>query len=255
MSKDISPILEGWDYRPDEISVRKIRGLDGKVKIQLRLDLGLLQMETEGRPDGQRPHGKESLLEYYLSLIEEHRAKYGTDENFQLDSEDCARLRREATQYYHRYISLLQLGEHEGVVQDTERNLRVFDLVKKYAVKHSDIQAFEPYRPYVIMINTRAKTAICLERKDYDGALREIETGIKRLEDFFREHNLEHLIEASNEVAFLRDWAQRIREEQPLTLKQKLERQMRLAIEKQDYERAAELRDRIRKLSESQPEV
>lgn len=250
MNKDISPILEGWDYRPDEVSVRKIRGLDGRMKIQMRLDLGLLQMEAEGRPDGQRPYGKESLLEYYLFLAEEHKAKYGTDEDFQLDSEDCAKLRQEATQYYHRYISLFQLGEYEGVIRDTERNLRVFDLVKKYAVKELDTRAFEPYRPYVIMINTRAKGTLCLGRKDYDQALKEIEEGIGKIEDFFRKHNLEHLIKASSEIAFLKGWARKIREERPLTLRQKLERQLQVAIERQEYERAAELRDKIRGLSE-----
>ena len=31
----------------------------------MRIDLGLLQMELDGRPDGQRPHGFESLLDYY----------------------------------------------------------------------------------------------------------------------------------------------------------------------------------------------
>ena len=36
---------------------RKIVGEDGKEKLQVRLDLGLLQMELNGRPDGERPHG------------------------------------------------------------------------------------------------------------------------------------------------------------------------------------------------------
>ncbi len=56
MSKDIAVILNGWDYNPDEVTVRRILGLDGRVKIQMRLDLGILQMEVDGRPDGQHPH-------------------------------------------------------------------------------------------------------------------------------------------------------------------------------------------------------
>ena len=66
MSQDISFLVQGWDYDPNEVTVRKITGLDGREKIQMRLDLGILQMETEGRPDGRRPFGRESLLEYHL---------------------------------------------------------------------------------------------------------------------------------------------------------------------------------------------
>ena len=40
-------------------------GSDGKEKVQLRLDLGLIQMEMSGRPDGTRPKSCESLLTYH----------------------------------------------------------------------------------------------------------------------------------------------------------------------------------------------
>ena len=51
-TNDLRPILGGWEYEPGQIMVRKIVGLDGAVKIQMRLDLGVLQMESTGRPDG-----------------------------------------------------------------------------------------------------------------------------------------------------------------------------------------------------------
>ena len=57
LGKDITPLLKGWDYEPGAINVRKISGLDGAPKLQMRLDLGLLQMELTGRPDGAKPHG------------------------------------------------------------------------------------------------------------------------------------------------------------------------------------------------------
>ena len=63
---DISGALTGWSYQPGEVNVRLIRGNDGRRKIQLRLDLGLLQMETTGRPDGKRPHNCASELDYQL---------------------------------------------------------------------------------------------------------------------------------------------------------------------------------------------
>jgi len=73
--KDISTIFEGWDYVPDELAVRRIKGLDGKMKIQLRLDMGLLQMEVNGRPDGTRPFGTESVFDHHTSLLAQHLAQ------------------------------------------------------------------------------------------------------------------------------------------------------------------------------------
>ena len=62
MSKDISAILGGWDYEADELQVRIVAGDDGRDKVQMRVDLGLIQLELSGRPDGTRPEGFDSLL-------------------------------------------------------------------------------------------------------------------------------------------------------------------------------------------------
>src|ERR687883_394689 len=85
-SKDILPLLKGWDYEPGTINVRKIHGADGLPKLQMRLNLGLLQMEMSGRPDGARPHGCESLLDYFEEQLREHEDQHGTDLGFHLTS-------------------------------------------------------------------------------------------------------------------------------------------------------------------------
>ena len=131
MDFDISHLLAQWDYQPGHVVVRKFQGKDGKEKIQLRVDLGLLQMNVEGRPDGKRPFGHTSLLEYYQARLYKHvAANNGSDEGFKLKAEDCAKLQLEALQYHHRYICLLELEEYAGVVRDAERNLAVFDFVE-----------------------------------------------------------------------------------------------------------------------------
>ena len=247
MNKDITPILEGWDYKSDQISVRKIKGSDGKEKIQLRISMGLRQMEVSGRPDGRRPYGKESLLEYYLSSIEQYRTKYGTEEGFGLDSNDCAKLQCEAIQYYYRYLSLLSLEEYEGVERDTQRNLNVFDFVRKYAVNEDDKWEFQQYRPYVIMMNTKAKGSIRLQKKDYKKALQNIEKGILEIECFFREYKKEDEIETSWEIAFLKNWAEDVQRTRPQSPKADLEEQLKHAVANQEFEKAAQIRDKIRK--------
>src|SRR5580692_9011981 len=94
-NKDITGVLRGWDYEPGTINVRKVAGLDGLPKLQMRLDLGLLQMEITGRPDGARPHGFESLLDYFEDQIAEHKRAHGTEDGFHLSSAQCQSLREE----------------------------------------------------------------------------------------------------------------------------------------------------------------
>ncbi len=248
MNHDISPILEGWDFDPGAVTVRKIKGLDGRTKIQMRLELGLLQMETEGRPDGTRPFRKESLLEYYTDLLEEHKHFFGNEEGFELDAEACANLRQEALTYYYRYLALFHLNEYAGVVRDTSRNLRVFDLIWQYSTDENDRWILEQYRPYVIMMNTRSNAMIHIQKNDFEQALRQVEEGIHQIEDYFTRHEREELTEECRELSFLKDWLEEIRSRKPLTERDRLKLALVDAVEREDYERAAVLRDAIRKL-------
>src|SRR4249920_1718041 len=131
-NRDISPILKGWDYEAGAINVRKIPGFDGKEKLQMRLDLGVLQMEMTGRPDGQRPHGFESYLDFVEEQLANYRKDRGDEEGFSLRGDQCMELREEALMYYHRYLSLFILGDFPSVVRDTARNLRVLDLCNNF---------------------------------------------------------------------------------------------------------------------------
>ena len=81
MGDDIGHILNEWDYSEDR-AVRKIVGDDGKPKLQVRLPLGIEQYEMDGRPDGVRPNGYGSFLEYYESRLRAHRIDQATDEGF-----------------------------------------------------------------------------------------------------------------------------------------------------------------------------
>src|SRR2546429_2221454 len=74
MDFDISHLLQAWEYKPGQVVVRKFKGKDGREKIQLRVDLGLLQMNVQGRPDGKRPFGHPSLFEYHKSRLYKHVA-------------------------------------------------------------------------------------------------------------------------------------------------------------------------------------
>ncbi len=246
MSYDISPIFDRWDYEPGEVSARKILGLDGTEKLQMRIELGVLQMELTGRPDGKRPHGSESLLDHYSFLLEDYVRRYTTDKGFKLLSRECQALRDEGLQYYHRYLALFHLQEFDAVARDTQHNLDLFDLVKKYAAEETDKLSLEHFRPYVIMMQTRARAAALLHKRCYDDALQEANEGLGRIRTFFDGFEREDLFETCVETKVLRRLVEEIDATRPKGPKEALEEDLRAAVAAENFEEAAALRDKIK---------
>jgi len=245
LSKDIASILKGWDYEAGTINVRKVDGLDGSPKLQMRLDLGLLQMELTGRPDGSRPHGCESLLEYFEKQLNDHKQQHGTELGFHLSNNQCQSLREEAVQYYQRYLSLFVLEDFEGVVRDTQRNLRVLDICGQYADDEQDRLVLEQYRPYIIMMNARAKASLAFNQTRYDEALRHVEEGLAGIKQFFERFGQEEVYKDSNEVRVLKRFAREIRRKLPVDPIARLRRKLEKAVKDERYEEAAKLRDQL----------
>lgn len=245
MKKDLAYFLSEWKFDPTDICARKIIGLDGHEKLQVRLDLGVLQMEVAGRPDGDRPRGHASMLDCYLDRLEAHRAQGENDETFRLDADACADLGQEGLLFYHRYICLLRLGEFDGVVRDTTHNLAILDLVQAYAEDEEDRISFEQYRPYILMISTRAKGEICLQNEDYEGALRRIKEGMSKIRTCLEDCAE---VDGEEELQALSAWAEEIDRVQPMSLLQQLTLELQSAIAEERYEQAAKLRDQLRTL-------
>lgn len=250
-SKDITPLLKGWDYEPGTINVRKINGLDGQPKLQMRLDLGMLQMELTGRPDGAKPHGYESLLEYFEDQLTDHTQRNGTELGFHLTSAHCQSLREEAAMYYQRYLSLFVLEDFPAVVRDTARNLKVLDLCGKYAVEEQDRVILEQYRPYITMMNARAKASILFNDERFGEALSIVQEALDGIRDFFTRFGQPEVFAHSNEVKVLKRFARDIRKRMPIDPVARLQSQLDRAVKGERYEEAARLRDQIRKMTES----
>jgi UvrB/uvrC motif len=243
MSLDLNDLLRDWPHEPGMIKVRKILGADGKEKVQLRIDLGLIQMETTGRPDGQEPHDCESLLDYHKERARRAEKK---GDPLTLNSDEVGELQQEGVQYYHRYISFFQLCDYRGVIRDTQRNLDMFAFVAKHAEREELAQSVEQFTPYVLMMNTRAHASIEIEREEFATAARKIEEGMDRISSFYSEHGNPEGAANSAELGFLGEWLEEIRAKQPLTKLEKMQREMDSAIASEAYERAAELRDAIK---------
>ncbi|MDX9754470.1 MAG: UvrB/UvrC motif-containing protein [bacterium] len=248
---DISEILKQWKYSPDTVTVRIIDGDDQKPKIQMRLDLGLLQMEYEGRPDGLRPHGFESFLDYQQERLNQHLNLNGSEEGFVLDPDECASLRGESLQYYYRYLSLFHLKDFKAVERDTARNLKAFHFMKKYAAEEEDRFALEQYRPYVLMMNTRAKAYQLLQDNQLTEALDCVDAGIRKIKSFFKELGRPRLAARCSEMVILDKLIDEIKTFKNHSPVERLRKKMKDAVAQEDYERAAQIRDEIRKLTQT----
>jgi uncharacterized small protein (DUF1192 family) len=249
MSLDLNTILKDWPHENRAIKVRKILGLDGRHKLQLRIDLGVLQMELHGRPDGLRPHGCESLLTYHQ--LQAARAE-GRGDAYELTPEQCAELQQEGIQYYHRYLSLFQINDFHGVVRDTQRNLDLFDFVDAHTDRDELAWTLQQFRPYVVMMNTRAKASIFLGQGKFPEAISEIQHGRDAIAEFFQKSNFPELAAKSSEIHFLDDWLKEVTAKRPRSKLEIMEHEMETAVAKELYERAAELRDAIARLKASQ---
>ncbi len=329
MTFDLTEILEEWPYEPGQINVRVIEGDDGEPKVQMRLDLGLLQMEISGRPDGQRPFNCESLLEYFETKLDEYadgrpapgvmdgdepgpepsdptgsdeaggavpparrRRRRETDEpssspeasgpgpdresappangasgsasdgdgessapapgeiEFSLSPDDCRQLREEAVQYYHRYISLLVLGDYLGVLRDTTRNLRVLGLCREYAESEDDREVLEQFRPYLTMMRTRAVASQAIADGEAKAALWVIDEGLDALRRMYADAGQEADFDAAGEVLLLRGMRDELMKKLPASQKSELLKRLQEAIQKENYELAAILRDELKMLKE-----
>lgn len=252
MKFDISQLLENWDYHPGQLSVRRFKGRDGQEKIQLRVDLGLLQMNAEGRPDGKRPMGHESLLEFHQARLEKHLAAHGGDAaGFTLSSEDCSKLQIEALQYHHRYICLLELEDFDAVLRDTRRNLSVFDFVAEHTESEELSWALQQFRPQLLLIQIRARASAKLAKKNFKAGIAEIDRGIAEIKRFFADHGRPESAENGAEISYLETWLNDLNNRRPLTKREKLELALHEAVTREDYEKAAEVRDALRRIDEA----
>lgn len=244
-SMDISTALRGWEFQSGQVNVRLIRGDDGKPKIQLRLDLGLLQMELTGRPDGKRPHRYATELDYHRRRLQQHIGKTGTEDGFKLSKEDAGALRDECAMYYHRYLSLFVLEQFQNVLKDTQHNLDALEMCRKFGATEYDRVALEQHRPYILMMHTRARACEALRQGFPQTAIAYLRGGVKQIARLFPRPQRKYFVRQSPEARMLVDMLQQIRQQLPPDPRLVLARRLKEAVAAERYEEAATLRDQL----------
>jgi hypothetical protein len=308
---DLSDLFDAWPFEPGKLNVRLITGREGSEKLQIRLDLGVLQMHLDGRPDGLRPAGYQSVLEYFEALCDHvengapapppkselHLPTVAMDEvdepddaedmagsdddeadedqlggslerediasgiadsahslgesgEFELSPTDCRLLRDEAVQVYHRYVALLVLEDYERVVRDTTRNLRVLDFVAEHAQSENDRQSLVHYRPYITMMRARAIAGQALDANEPKAAILAIDQALESLRGHFSERGDIDLFDQAGEVQALKAMRASLVPKLPVSLKTELQQRLDAALQQENYELAAILRDELGQLRE-----
>ena len=242
MSQDIDPALQGWDFKPGVVQARLVQASDGREVLQMRVDLGVLQIETTDRPDGVRPFGCTTYFDY---LRRESRTAARAGRQFVLNEEQCQESDREFVQFYHRRICWLALNRFARAIADADHTLAFMDFVRDHAPNEEYTNAHERYRGFVLFHRTQSAANLALEQSDPESAIDEVLNGLNRMRGFFTHFGVEDRMEEDGMVQELRQMERRLRETHGIreTLREQLDR----AVAAEDYETAARLRDELRK--------
>jgi len=236
--RDIDSVLKGWEFRPGEVNARLVKARNGREVLQMRVDMGLLQMETELRPDGSRPHGAET---YYDYLVGEVIREGGS---FRLSKEQCAEADREFIQYYHRRLCWLSLREYRRAAKDADHSLAFMDFVREHSADDEWTLSHEQYRPFVLFHRVQAAALAELEEHGPEAAISEINGGLQRFRDLFERYEAGDQYADDELVRRLEEMRESVRKRYEVG--PSLSEQLAEAVRAENYELAATLRDRIR---------
>jgi len=237
-SENIDFILENWSFEPGRLTARIATGADGRDVLQMRIEMGMLQMETTGRPDGEKPHNFDTYLEYL-------EARFITGETTELSDDDCLEIDREFVQFYHRRICWLALREYEKAVLDASHTLELMDLCRVYSDDEEWIDSHEHFRPFVLFHRIQAKALIELEKNTPEHAVEQLTAGIDQLREMFVDLDAEEDFESDELHVRLIELRESLREQ--FEVGQTLGEQLAEAVANEQYEQAAQIRDRISK--------
>ncbi len=247
--RDLAPILDSWRLEPAAVTARYITGVDGARQIQLRIPMGVLQLDPDGRPDGQRYQGFDTTLDAMRDLVEGQHQELSAEQWYEID--------REIMQYYHRRVALLALAEAERreqamdqaaqdytrAVRDADHNLRIMDFIRRHHPEPEFVDGHEQYRAFVMGHRILAATQYWICRDQPEEALSAIQAGLDRLKQVYDDHGDSDAMRRDPTAGRLVRLAEQIRKE--FSIAKTLGEQLSEAIEAEQFEKAAELRDRI----------
>ncbi len=249
MRRDMDDTIQGWPYDPEpgEVIAREVQARDGRTVVQIRIELGALQLEVNGRPDGARPHGFATYLDYlrYRAAARGHAA--AADSPWRMGPEHCNEADREFVQFAHRRVAWLALMRYDRALRDADHTLALMDFVAEHGISEEYIHGHQRSRGLVLFHRSQAAAALALERRRPDEAIDIIREGIAQLarhqDEWFADRDPDESPDQTL-IEQLQVLEQEIREN--FAVAKTLREQLDEAVACEDYERAARLRDQIR---------
>lgn len=248
MNFDLQRILAEWDCPEDELCARMIQGIDGRDVLQLRVELGVLQMAPDGRPDGQRYQDCATVLAW---------VRQGLERDDEIDLQTWHELRRELNQFNYRRLAYSYLAEDAVLDEDTElarlqlsRTIRDIDhclgilrLGERECpeIVHGNLTLI----PALIFNRSRLLARLRAVEQRYEEAIQEAEAGAEALRLSLETAGFdEEQIAEDTGIAYLEQYAQRLREQ--FSIDRTLRERLNEAIDNEDFEAAARLHARLR---------
>lgn len=254
MNLDLNTLIEGWDRAPGEIAARIVRGMDGADLVQLRVDLGVLQMYPVGRPDGRRYRGHASVLDFAR-----HEHTLGRE----IGPEDWNELQRELCQSNYRRLAATGLAEEARQSGDAEAEKRwlthVLDdidacltIVAMLVANNIPAQVDAAFKPTLMYHRAHTLSRYFVLTGEVDDAIEALRGGERRLMRYLREIGAEtDARENDQAIRALRDVEQELRG--AYGIRKTLAERLADAVANEDFEVAARLRDELHSRRRNRP--
>jgi len=230
MDADLTNLLRSFAFEPGRVNARLLRSADGRELLQVRVELGVLQMECTGRPDGG------------ASVLEGLQAA-----GMPLGSLQTAALRLELVQLQQRAVAFLAVADAARALRDADAVLTGTELIVRRGLP-LDREWAESARFSVLVLRTRCAVAAWSAAGQPREAARAIESGLQDLREAAERVGIAEGFEALGDVIALRSLRDSLVPQLPPAQRAELEARLRAAIVAENYELAAILRDELRLL-------
>ena len=163
MRRDMDEAIQGWPYEPEpgEIIAREVRARDGRTVLQIRVELGVLQLEVDGRPDGARPHGFATYLDYLrYRAAGRGQSPGGKAPPWRWRRSIATEADREFVQFYHRRVAWLSLRRYDQAILRRRPHARPDGLRRRHGDDEDYIASHERFRGLVLFHRTQAAAAL-----------------------------------------------------------------------------------------------
>ena len=167
MEANLYSVIHSWFYNQHQLRVQVVEDQNQAAKLKIGYGSNTLYFELEGRPDGLRPHSKESYFHYLQDVVQKsHRDKIP----FCLANDDRDALEEEAALYLLRAQAYFRNGQH----QSSEKDLLLVMTSLEYIVGESRdpvvCEHFSKFLDVLTLIYQKNLALFFQQQGDYEAA-------------------------------------------------------------------------------------